>query len=80
MKMKGEDPVQENVRAHYEAAAENYEAQYERKRLRDLEADYPANYFRLQLLLNAFASKNIKRVVEVGVGEGTPLTTLAGRR
>lgn len=78
MKMKGEDPVQENVRAHYEAAAENYEAQYERKRLRDLEADYPANYFRLQLLLNAFASKNIKRVVEVGVGEGTPLTTLAG--
>ena len=38
---------------------------------------YPANYFRLHLLLKSFIEKDIKRIVEVGVGEGTPLITLA---
>jgi len=36
-----------------------------------------ANYFRLHLLLNSFMDKGVKRVIEVGVGEGTPLATLA---
>jgi SAM-dependent methyltransferase len=40
--------------------------------------EYPANYFRLQLLLRSFVNKNIKRIIEVGVGDGTPLTMLAG--
>ncbi len=61
---------------HYDAAASRYHEQYERDRLYDLSASYPANYFRLQLLLNSFISKGIKRVIEVGVGEGTPLSTL----
>ena len=65
-----------SVDNHYDAAASQYHEQYERDRLHDLSASYPANYFRLQLLLNSFISKRIKRVIEVGVGEGTPLTTL----
>ena len=65
-----------SVDNHYDAAANRYHEQYERDRLYDLSASYPANYFRLQLLLNSFISKRIKRVIEVGVGEGTPLTTL----
>jgi hypothetical protein len=44
--------------------------------LHDLSREYPANYFRLQLLLNTFVSNGVKRVIEVGVGEGTPLATL----
>lgn len=65
-----------SVDNHYDAAASQYHEQYERDRLYDLSASYPANYFRLQLLLNSFITKRIKRVIEVGVGEGTPLTTL----
>ena len=61
---------------HYDAVAENYHRQYERERLYDTSAFYPANYFRLQILINSFINKGIKRVIEVGVGEGTPLATL----
>ena len=65
-----------SVSDHYDAAAKDYHAQYERDRLHETSRDYPANYFRLQLLLNSFIEKGIRRVIEVGVGEGTPLATL----
>jgi 2-polyprenyl-3-methyl-5-hydroxy-6-metoxy-1,4-benzoquinol methylase len=65
-----------SIDIHYDARAEHYHEQYERDRLYDLSAPYAANYFRLQLLLNSFVTKGIKRVIEVGVGEGTPLATL----
>jgi len=67
---------QSAVSKHYDAAASAYQQQYEREHLLDLLRPYPANYFRLQLLLNSFAAKGLKRVIEVGVGEGTPLSTL----
>lgn len=66
----------EAVHAHYDAVAEGYSEQYQRDLL-FTRPRYPANYFRLQLLLNAFINKGVKRVIEVGVGEGTPLATLA---
>jgi 2-polyprenyl-3-methyl-5-hydroxy-6-metoxy-1,4-benzoquinol methylase len=65
-----------SVDSHYDAIASRYHEQYERDKLYDLSASYPSRYFRLQLLLNSFISKKIKRVIEVGVGEGTPLSTL----
>jgi len=65
------------VARHYDAAAPGYQQQYEREGLLDLTRPYPANYFRLQLLLNSFAARRLQRVIEVGVGEGTPLSTLA---
>ena len=65
-----------NVSQYYDAVAAGYEQQYEREGLHDVSRSYPANYFRLQLLLNSFAAKAINRVIEVGVGEGTPLSTL----
>jgi 2-polyprenyl-3-methyl-5-hydroxy-6-metoxy-1,4-benzoquinol methylase len=64
------------VSKHYDAVSAGYQRQYEKDHLHDLSRPYPANYFRLQLLLNSFAAKGIKRVIEVGVGEGTPLATL----
>lgn len=62
---------------HYDAVSEGYGKQYDNKNLYDTSAVYPANYFRLQILLNSFVQKNVKRVIEVGVGEGTPLMTLS---
>ncbi len=64
------------VSGHYDAVAGKYHQQYERDGIFDITRGYPANYFRLQLMLNSFVSKGIKRVVEIGVGEGTPLATL----
>lgn len=64
------------IQQHYDASAENYHLQYERDLILDISRDYPGNYFRLHLLLNSFLRNNVKRVVEVGVGEGTPLITL----
>ena len=67
---------EKRVSQHYDAAAATYHEQYLQDRLYDTTSDYPANFFRLQLLLNSFMSKGIKRVIEVGVGEGTSLATL----
>lgn len=75
MESKHSEPT-EAVHAHYDAVAEGYSDQYERAQM-FTRPRYPANYFRLQLLLNAFINKGVKRVIEVGVGEGTPLATLA---
>lgn len=66
-----------SVSDHYDAASANYHKQYEEETLRDLAQEYPANYFRLKLLLKSFKKNSIKRTIEVGVGEGTPLSTLA---
>ena len=74
--MKNRAKATKAVQAHYEAAAKDYHLQYDRERLTDLSVKYPANYFRLQLLMNSFAKKGLKRVIEVGVGEGTPLATV----
>lgn len=65
-----------SVADFYDATAATYHQIYERAGLRDLTRGYPANYFRLQLLLNSFVENSVRRVIEVGVGEGTPLATL----
>ena len=67
----------DSVAAHYDGGAENYHLQYERDLLSDITRDYPANYFRMHLLINSFVESNLSRVVEIGVGEGTPLVQLA---
>jgi len=68
---------QKSVSAHYDASAAGYHLQYQKELLSDLSREYPANYFRLQMVLNSCVEKDVKRVIEVGVGEGTPLVTLA---
>ncbi|OFV92911.1 MAG: methyltransferase [Acidobacteria bacterium RIFCSPLOWO2_02_FULL_61_28] len=65
-----------SVSSYYDAVANHYHEQYQREKLYDTSRGYPANYFRLQLLLNSFITKGVKRIIEVGVGEGTPLATL----
>lgn len=65
-----------SVSEYYDAVAEKYQQQYRGDALYDISRSYPANYFRLQLMLNSFIARGIKRVIEVGVGEGTPLALL----
>jgi len=74
--MKPEPDPSTSVASHYDAVADTYHEQYDRDLLVTVK-DYPANYFRLQLLLDSFVQRGLKRVIEVGVGEGTPLGTLA---
>lgn len=64
------------VQQHYDGSADNYHLQYERDLLHDVTRDYPANYFRMRLMVNSFIRNQTKRLIEVGVGEGTPLATL----
>ncbi|MCI0429323.1 MAG: DUF4910 domain-containing protein [Rhodospirillales bacterium] len=65
-----------DVADHYDAVAGQYSKQYQRANLREA-VDYPANYFRLQILINRLAQSGVRSVYEVGVGEGTPLATIA---
>lgn len=62
--------------AHYDAIAEHYGEQYRRENLISA-AEYPANFFRLEILKRRLAHAQCKSVYEVGVGEGTPLVEIA---
>lgn len=64
------------VHEYYDAVSGDYFQQYQRDNLR-ISSEYPANYFRLQILVRLLADANAKSVYEVGVGEGTPLATMA---
>ncbi len=65
-----------DVAAFYDAEASDYHQMYQRENLATLER-YPANYFRLQILVRRLAALNARRVYEIGVGEGTPLVAMA---
>ena len=65
-----------DVARFYDAAAADYHRMYQRENLATLD-HYPANYFRLQILVRRLASLGAKRVYEIGVGDGTPLVAMA---
>ena len=67
---------QGDIQAYYDTVATDYYKQYQRENLMTSGA-YPANYFRLQILVNRLANSRAKKIYEVGVGDGTPLVTLA---
>ena len=68
--------VKQDIAKLYDAASGDYHQMYQRENL-EKPGRYPANYFRLQILVRRLASANVKRVYEIGVGEGTPLLTMA---
>jgi 2-polyprenyl-3-methyl-5-hydroxy-6-metoxy-1,4-benzoquinol methylase len=65
-----------DVARFYDAEAADYHRMYQHENLEKLEY-YPANYFRLQILVRRLAALGAKRVYEIGVGEGTPLVSMA---
>jgi len=68
--------VKQDIAKLYDSESGDYHQMYQRENL-EKPGRYPANYFRLQILVRRLASANVKRVYEVGVGEGTPLITMA---
>ncbi|MBI1778519.1 MAG: methyltransferase domain-containing protein [Proteobacteria bacterium] len=64
------------VSDYYDAVAGDYFRQYQRSNLHTSD-EYPANYFRLQILVQRIARADLKSVYEVGVGGGTPLAAMA---
>ncbi len=67
---------EEKTQDYYDAVAEDYYKQYQSENLQTLKG-YPANYFRLQILVRELASQRLNSVYEVGVGEGTPLAVMS---
>jgi len=62
--------------AFYDSYADDYYIQFNKNRHYDTSVVYPANYFHLQLVIDAFINRNVKRAFEVGIGEGTPMVSL----
>jgi 2-polyprenyl-3-methyl-5-hydroxy-6-metoxy-1,4-benzoquinol methylase len=65
-----------DVATFYDSISEGYSQQYQRENL-ETAGKYPANYFRLQIFVQRMAELGLTSIYEVGVGEGTPLATLA---
>ncbi|HEU4827550.1 MAG TPA: class I SAM-dependent methyltransferase [Dongiaceae bacterium] len=65
-----------DVARFYDAEVADYHRMYQRENLETLER-YPANYFRLQILVRRLAALGLRRVYEIGVGEATPLVAMS---
>ncbi len=64
-----------SVSSHYDGSASSYFEQFDPERIWTNE-EYPANYFRLQLVLRLLADAGVTSVYELGVGDATPLSTI----
>ena len=65
-----------SVASHYDGSAASSADQYQRENLWTLD-DYPANYFRLEILLRELAAARATSLFEFGVGDATPLVAAA---
>jgi len=66
-----------SVASHYDGSASSYADQYDQDKIWTNE-EYPANYFRLRLVRRILADAGVQSVYEHGVGDATPLVTIAG--
>ena len=66
-----------SVSSHYDGSASSYADQYDPEKLWT-NAEYPANYFRLKLVQRILAEAGAGSAYEFGVGDATPLVTIAG--
>lgn len=66
-----------SVASHYDGSASTYGDQYDPEKLWT-NAEYPANFFRLQLVRRLLEESGATSVYEHGVGDATPLVTIAG--
>jgi 2-polyprenyl-3-methyl-5-hydroxy-6-metoxy-1,4-benzoquinol methylase len=65
-----------SVSAHYDGSAASYADQYDAEKLWTNE-EYPANYFRLELVKRLIRAAGSGSIYELGCGEATPLVRLA---
>jgi SAM-dependent methyltransferase len=64
-----------SVSSHYDGSAASYFEQFDPERIWTNE-EYPANYFRLQLVQRLLAEAGVTSLYELGVGDATPLSTI----
>jgi 2-polyprenyl-3-methyl-5-hydroxy-6-metoxy-1,4-benzoquinol methylase len=64
------------VVAHYDGSARTYSRQYDPSLILDLDND-PANYFRLQTIVQRAADLGISSIFDLGMGDGSPLLAMA---
>ncbi len=64
-----------SVASHYDGSAATYGDQYDPDKLWT-NAEYPANYFRLQLVQRLLAEAGATSLYELGVGDATPLARI----
>lgn len=66
-----------SVASHYDGSAASYAEQYDPEKIWT-NADYPANYFRLELVRRILRNSGVTSLYEHGVGDATPLVRIAG--
>ena len=66
-----------SVASHYDGSASSYSDQYNEAMIWTNE-EYPANYFRLKMVRRILSQAGVKSLYEHGVGDATPLVTIAG--
>lgn len=64
-----------DVSAHYDGSASSYHEQYDRDLIWK-NADYPANYFRLQKVIEILRERGASSVYELGSGEASPIIAI----
>ena len=64
-----------SVSSHYDGSAASYFEQFDPERIWT-NKEYPANYFRLQLVQRLLAEAGVNSLYELGVGDATPLSTI----
>ena len=64
-----------SVASHYDGSASSYGDQYDPEKIWTNE-EYPANFFRLQLVQRLLADFGSTSVYELGVGDASPLSTI----
>ena len=65
------------VASHYDGSASTYADQYDESKIWT-NKEYPANFFRLKLVRRILADAGVTSLYEHGVGDATPLVTIAG--
>ena len=66
-----------SVASHYDGSASTYADQYNEDKIWTNE-EYPANFFRLKLVRRILTDAGVTSLYEHGVGDATPLVTIAG--
>ena len=64
------------VSDHYDGSAPSYHEQYDPEKIWT-NAEYPANYFRLNKVMQILKSRNVASVYELGAAEGSPIVRIA---
>ncbi|MEL0282641.1 MAG: class I SAM-dependent methyltransferase, partial [Actinomycetota bacterium] len=64
------------VSDHYDGSAPSYHEQYDPEKIWT-NAEYPANYFRLNKVMRILKSRNVASLYELGAAEGSPIVRIA---